>query len=230
MNKIIIFSDGSSRGNPGPGGFGVILYWEYGRVLELGGREDNTTNNRMEIFGAISALEKTEKDGVINFHTDSQYLINGITKWIFSWKKNNWKKADKDDVLNKDLWERLHDLSSERKISWFYAEGHSGIPGNERCDEIATSFADKTDVKLFDGNVSDYKINLSITERSGGNMCSPKKGKTKAYSYLSLVDGKLEKHFSWADCEKKVKGVKSARFKKAKDKEDEDKIIKEWGL
>jgi len=230
INKTIIFSDGASRGNPGPGGFGAIIKSKDG-VLEVGGRERNTTNNRMELLGAIKALENTKVGESLDFHTDSQYLINGITKWIYNWQKKDWKTAGgkAEDVANRDLWERLFELSSARKIKWLYVAGHAEIPGNERCDEIATSFADKVSIKLFDGKASDYKIDLSITE---GNACISKSSsnKTKAFSYLSVVNGKLEKHLSWPDCEKRVKGVSSARYKKSKNAEDEKNIIKEWGF
>ncbi len=229
MEKTIIFSDGSSRGNPGPGGFGAIIFRDE-KVFELGGREDRTTNNRMEIMGAISALEKTKDGEVIDFHTDSKYLIDAITKWIFGWQKNGWKKKDGADVLNQDLWERLIEVVKGRKIKWLYASGHSGIPGNERCDEIATSFADNIKIDLFNGDRKDYKIDLSKLESGGVNVGKTKSSNKKAFSYLSVVDGKLEKHFSWAECEKRVKGVKSARYKKSKDAEDEKNIMKDWGF
>lgn len=230
MNKTIIFSDGASRGNPGPGGFGAIIKLK-DSVLEIGGRENSTTNNRMELLGAIKALKKTKLGDSIDFHTDSQYLINGITKWVYNWQKKGWKTAGGkgEDVANRDLWEDLVKATTGKKIKWLYVAGHAEIPGNERCDEIATSFADNIKIKLFDGKVSDYKVNLSITE---GNVCLPKSSssKIKAFSYLSVVNGKLEKHLSWPDCEKRVKGVSSARYKKSKNAEDEKNIMKEWGF
>ena len=115
VNKIIIFTDGSSRGNPGPGGWGAIIN-ENDKVVELGGGEKLTTNNRMELLGAINALktlQKTKKEIILN--TDSSYLINGITKWVYSWQKKNWKNSFKEDVANKDLWEKLIEVSKIKK-------------------------------------------------------------------------------------------------------------------
>jgi ribonuclease HI len=242
-NQITIFSDGSSRGNPGPGGWGVIIALG-SKVTELGGRENHTTNNRMEILGAIKALEfvgDTKKE--IKINTDSSYVINGITKWVYGWQRNGWKNSDKEEVANRDLWEKLISVSygnpsqiknqfdGARKIKWNYVGGHSGVPGNERCDEIATTFADNKPTKLFSGKISDYKVNLKDLKGSGIKKKVPKGNKEPAYSYLSLVDGKLEKHKTWAECEKRVKGVKGGvKYKKALNAEDEIKIIKEWGL
>jgi len=233
MNKkIIIFTDGSSRGNPGPGGWGAIINDDE-KVVELGGREKMTTNNRMELLGAIKVLEtigKTKKEILLN--TDSSYLINGITKWVYTWQKKGWKNSEKEDVSNRDLWEELIKVSKGVSIKWSYVGGHSGIPGNERCDEIATSFADNIKPALFKGKKFDYKINLANLTGSGIRKLSSysKNKKVEAYSYLSLVDGVLKKHKTWAECEKRVKGVKGGvKYKKAISKEDEKQIMAEWG-
>ena len=147
-DEIVIYTDGSSLGNPGPGGWGSVVAYD-GKVVELGGREKESTNNRMEITAAIEALrlvqERKVKGKLINVHTDSAYLLNGITVWIFSWMKNNWRTASKDPVLNRDLWEELFkltfDLKHKYKIEWIKVAGHSGVKLNERCDVIATSFS-----------------------------------------------------------------------------------------
>ncbi|MFA6797415.1 MAG: ribonuclease HI [Candidatus Paceibacterota bacterium] len=239
-NKTIIFTDGSSRGNPGPGGWGAIVTFSDGKVKELGGGEKHTTNNRMELIGAIKALEyvsdpsqvKTQFDGAgVILNTDSSYVINGITKWVYGWQKNGWKNSMKEDVVNRDLWEKLIEVSKGVKIDWNYVGGHVGIPGNERCDEIATMFADGKDVELFDGKKTDYEIDLSDTEGSGEKKKNKSKNKAPAYSYLSLVEGKLQKHKTWIECEKRVKSVKgNVKFKKAVSEEDERKIMKEWKI
>jgi len=233
VNKIIIFTDGSSRGNPGPGGWGAIIN-ENDKVVELGGGEKLTTNNRMELLGAINALktlQKTKKEIILN--TDSSYLINGITKWVYSWQKKNWKNSFKEDVANKDLWEKLIEVSKNKKIKWNHVDGHSGISGNERCDEIATAFADNEKIKLFLGKKLDYKINLKdlvgldIKKTHSKN----KNKKMPAYSYLSLVDGVFKKHKTWAECEKRVKGIKGGvKYKKAGNELEEKQIMTEWGL
>ena len=159
---ITIFTDGSSRGNPGRGGWAAIIV-NSEKVLELGGRERMTTNNRMEMTAAIKALEKTPKEAEVVLYTDSSYLINGITKWIKEWKRNNWKRINwltkkKEEILNRDLWMKLDGLASKRTVKWFHVSGHAGIAGNERCDEIATAFADGESVELFDDSLEKYNI------------------------------------------------------------------------
>jgi len=231
MNKIVIFSDGSSRGNPGPGGWGVIVVLK-DNVTELGGKEIHTTNNRMELLGAIKALSfiKKNKNEII-FYTDSSYVIEGITKWIYGWQKNNWKNSAKEDVANRDLWEKLIKVSKSKKIKWIHIGGHIGISGNERCDEIATSFADNTKIKLFKGKVLNYGINISNIKGSNVKGGTKTHNTEKAYSYLSLVHGVLHIDKTWAECEKRVKGVKGdVKFKKATSPDEEKEILKMWGV
>ncbi|MFA6404819.1 MAG: ribonuclease HI [Candidatus Paceibacterota bacterium] len=156
--KYIIFTDGSSRGNPGRGGWAVVIIEDDSMVIELGGREDKATNNRMELTAAIEALSQTSRDADITLYTDSSYLIGGITKWVKGWKKNDWKrdiwqKDIKKDVLNRDLWEKLDELNMVRNVKWNYIRGHTGNHGNERCDEIATAFADGEKISLFEGKM-----------------------------------------------------------------------------
>jgi ribonuclease HI len=237
--KTIIFSDGSSRGNPGLGGWGSIVL-SNGKVKELGGREDKTTNNRMELIGAIKALEyvgdpsqiKIQFDGAeIILNTDSSYVINGITKWVYGWQKNGWKNSMKEDVVNRDLWEKLIEVSKDKDIKWNYVGGHIGVPGNERCDEIATMFADNKKVELFNGDVSRYEIDLLDLEGDKEKKKTKSKKNFPAYSYISLVNGVFKKHKTWAECEKEVKGVKGkVKFKKTESEEDEKNIMREWGV
>ena len=163
-DEIIIYTDGSSLGNPGPGGWGSVVVYDE-KVIELGGHEKESTNNRMEMTAAIEAFrliqERKIKGNIINVHTDSAYLLNGITLWIFSWMKNNWRTASKDPVLNQDLWEELFkltlDLKHRYKIEWIKVSGHSGVQLNEKCDLIATSFSAGKRVLLFTGNLKDYQ-------------------------------------------------------------------------
>lgn len=251
MNSITIFTDGSSRGNPGPGGWGAVVV-DNETVVELGGREDGTTNNKMELTAAIKALEnvqeKLEKNrsglvestndeglkSLVSIYTDSRYVINGITKWVFGWQKNGWITSTKEEVLNKELWVRLASLTKGLKIEWNYVGGHKGILGNERCDEIATLFADKKDVSLYDGSRKNYPIdilNFKIDEKKAAlTSASKKRSGAKAYSYLSLIDGKAERHATWTECEARVKGKSGARFKKALNAEEEKEILNEWGV
>lgn len=155
---ITIYTDGSSRGNPGPGGWGVILMDEV-RAVELGGREDHTTNNRMELMGAIKALEFANAlDHVpIELYTDSEYVMKGMTEWVSGWQKRGWRTASKKPVLNQDLWQKLILAADGKEIAWKYVAGHSGHEHNERCDVIATSFADDVYTPLYNGARAGYR-------------------------------------------------------------------------
>jgi ribonuclease HI len=137
MKEIIeIFTDGACQGNPGPGGWGVILRYK-SHEKELSGGEANTTNNRMELMAAIKGIEAVQKTIPIHLYTDSEYLRKGITEWIHTWKKNGWKSAQKKPIKNQDLWEHLDKVVSAHKISWHWVKGHAGHPENERADELA---------------------------------------------------------------------------------------------
>ena len=137
-DALVIYTDGACSGNPGPGGWGVVMY--YGnKVKELKGGEKNTTNNRMEMMATIKALEaiKPNYTGKVVLFTDSTYVLKGITEWIHGWKKRGWKKSDKKPVVNKDLWMRLDELNAAREVDWQWVKGHAGDIGNERADELA---------------------------------------------------------------------------------------------
>lgn len=229
--SITIFTDGSSRGNPGPGGWGAIIRTETD-TIELGGREDHTTNNRMELSAAIGALTyvaQNNLEGQIVLQSDSKYVIQGITSWVKGWQKNGWITAGKKEVENRDLWEMLSFVSKNLSIEWKYVQGHAGHPGNERCDEIATGFADKAEVHLYKGSRNNYTVDLDATPTAAA-LKKKKSSNAKAYSYLSFVDGELMTHKTWAECEARVKGKKNAKFKKAISADDEKTIIAEWGV
>ncbi len=133
---VEIFSDGACSGNPGPGGWGTIL--RYGNtVKELSGFEAETTNNRMELTGAIAGLEALNRSCRVRLTTDSEYVKKGITEWIHGWVKRGWKNAQKKDVANRDLWERLLELTRRHQVEWHWVRGHDGHAENERCDELA---------------------------------------------------------------------------------------------
>lgn len=230
MQEITIFTDGSSLGNPGPGGFGAIIYDKSDKsVAELGGHNSKTTNNRMEMTAAIEAInfinDKDLSEAEITIFTDSQYLINGITKWVYGWEERGWLTANKKTVLNKDLWQLLSAKVRDLEIEWRYVEGHTGIAGNERVDTIATEFASGKKPKLFKGSVSEYEVDIKNLAPAYGKSTSKKTD--KVYSYLSMVDGEIKTHKTWKECESRVKG-KKARFKKTFSKAEEEKIIKSW--
>jgi ribonuclease HI len=135
---VDIFTDGACSGNPGPGGWGAIL--RYGTTeKELSGFANPTTNNRMEMTAAIEALEALKRPCTVRLHTDSQYLRDGITRFIHAWKRNNWKTADKKPVKNIDLWQRLEAAMKPHSVEWFWVKGHAGHPENERADALARS-------------------------------------------------------------------------------------------
>lgn len=137
MSKTIeIFTDGACSGNPGPGGWGAILRTD-GLEKELSGGEPATTNNRMELMAAIRALEALKGPSTVTLHTDSRYVMDGLTKWLPKWKKNGWKTADKKPVKNEDLWRALDEAVARHNVSWIWVAGHSGHPENERADALA---------------------------------------------------------------------------------------------
>jgi ribonuclease HI len=134
--RVELFSDGACSGNPGPGGYGCILRCG-GKTKEISGAELETTNNRMEMTAAIVGLESLKRPCDVFITTDSQYLVKGMTEWMDGWLKRGWKNSRKEDVLNRDLWERLLELSRVHRIQWGWIRGHNGHPENERCDELA---------------------------------------------------------------------------------------------
>ena len=143
MPDLYAYTDGGCSGNPGPGGWGVLMEARDGETVlrerELSGGEPETTNNRMELTAAIMALEALERPSAITIVTDSTYLRDGITKWIHGWRRNGWKTAAKKPVKNEDLWRRLEDAQSRHEVRWDWVKGHAGHDGNERADKLATA-------------------------------------------------------------------------------------------
>ncbi len=241
---VIIFTDGASSGNPGPGGWGAIVA-ERGRgVVEIGGGVLATTNNRMELTAAIEALEKnTHRTGSAVVYTDSTYLRDGIERWVPVWQKRGWKTTAKTEVLNQDLWQKLSVLVAQYErvgsIAWRLVAGHENVPANERVDVIATAYAARKQPKLFSGSYATYPIDLTPfadidalnqkllgLDRPGRTQKSTKRtSSAKAYSYVSMVGGVIATHATWAECSSRVTGVSGARFKKALSSEDEKNII-----
>lgn len=242
-DDLIIFTDGASRKNPGPGGYGaVVLFPKLDEAVELGGAKPNTTNNEMELSAVITALAYVWNNSAnVHIYTDSQYVMNGASKWMYGWEKKGWKKREGDPVMHQAMWEQLLNLVRERedknsKITWHHVSGHVGIPANERADAIATMFADAEDPKLYRGRISDYHVegvmNIPSDEELDKIRAEKKasgSGSGKAYSYLSLVDGELQHHETWAETEARVKG-KKAKFRKALSAEHEREILEEWGV
>ncbi len=234
----IIFSDGAALGNPGPGGWGTVVILSKKLITELGGYEEHTTNNRMEIMALLMGLRRIEGErGDVLCCTDSQYVINAVTKWLHGWKKNGWKTTTKQPVLHRELFEEIDARIDAHKkhgaVHFQYVPGHVGVSGNERCDTIATSFARKDDPELYNGKLSDYAIdilNVGIDPTAMEKKDSIKKRSGPAYSYLSLVDGKVKRHKTWAECEARVKGKPGVKYKKALTEAEEEAILKSWGV
>ena len=236
----VVFADGAAKGNPGPGGWGAIVVTPPGQVTELGGGARHTTNNRMELTAAIEALRTIRATpGAVALHTDSTYVIRGIREWIHGWRKRGWKTTDGGAVLNRDLWETLSALQAARgdagAITWHYVRGHSGVPGNERVDEIADAHATGRREDLYRGPLVRYAVpvldlpaDTRVPERRPG---APARSRSaRAHSYLSLVDGRVTRHATWVDCERRVKGRSGARFRKATSPADEAEILRGWGF
>ena len=242
MNEtpIIVFTDGAAKGNPGPGGWGAIVVAPDQRVTELGGGSPHTTNNRMELSGAIAALQHLSgRAGPVAIYTDSTYLIQGITQWVWGWRKRGWKTAQGSDVLNRDLWEELSASIGARArgdVDWRWVRGHVGTPGNERADAISVAFALQEPADLYDGPLDGYALPIlqlpddtALPKRPAGSTSSTKT-KAAAYSYLSVVGGIPMRHRTWAECEGRVKGQSGARFKKSASADDESAILRGWGI
>lgn len=236
LNGAIIFGDGACSGNPGPGGWGAIVFNPETGVQEMGGYQSATTNNQMEMIAVITALESLKgfKD-TIHIYTDSSYLLNGITQWVFGWKKRGWKTADGKDVANSDLWGQFLSVVGgfqKKQIIWGYVPGHEGVPGNERVDKIAVAFSKKEHVNLYKGSLSNYGVDLEKVpeDTSIPEMNFEKREKKVAHSYLSLIGGVPERHKTWSECEARVKGRSGAKFKKAMSESEESLILKEWGI
>jgi len=236
----IVFTDGAAKGNPGPGGWGAIVLTPGQHVTELGGGSPHTTNNRMELSGAIAGLQHVvNQPGRVAIYTDSTYVIQGITQWVWGWRRRSWKTAQGGDVLNRELWEQLSSLVGARArgdVDWHWVRGHVGTPGNERADQISVAFAMQQPADLYVGPLDGYTLPLlqlpddtSLPKRTAGSS-STAKTKAAAYSYLSVIDGVPMRHVTWAECERRVKGQSGARFKKATSAADESAILSGWGI
>ncbi len=242
-DSIIVFTDGASRGNPGPGGWGAVIALlpsarENDRsVIERGGGARSTTNNRMELTAAIEALVLIKEQGhdgnvPITVYTDSQYVINGITTWVKGWERNGWTKKDKSSIKNLDLWKDLRETEKSMTVAWVHVEGHTGVAGNERADEIATAFADGKEFPLKTCPYAEYDVDLFslLPSASDVRMKTRKKERSskKAYSYVSAINKKVQVHSNWEACKERVSGVSGARFRKVFSKEEEEELCRRW--
>ena len=165
MQDIEVFTDGSSRGNPGCGGWGAVIFYD-GKIVEIGGREDGVTNNRMELMAIMESLKSIIKIGATNRHillnSDSNLAVKTFSEWVYKWEKLGWRKTDKKKIKNLELVKEIYSLvmeieSNSGKVEFKHVKAHIGITGNEKADEIATSFADNNPLELFSGDYDEYK-------------------------------------------------------------------------
>lgn len=229
---ITIFTDGASKGNPGRGGYAAVIA-DGTTVVELGGHSPRTTNNEMELKAVVEALRAVGHTNIpVAIYTDSKYVVEGAKGWVFGWVKNGWKTKAGTDVLNKELWQALVPQLQTHKIVWHKVPGHVGIVGNERADAIASGFAEKGSSDLFTGPLSEYPLAIADTtydeSKATARTSARKRQSQKAYSYVSLVDGVVQVHQTWSECERRVKGKKAARFKKSLDAKNEKEVIKDF--
>jgi ribonuclease HI len=241
--QAIIYSDGACSGNPGPGGWGAIVYLG-GVVSELGGGEEVTTNNRMEMLGVLESLRfcllsKTKSSELrqIQIYTDSVYVIKGATMWMHGWKRRGWKNAENEEVANRDIWVRYDEVLAACKakgisIEWNFVKGHTGVAGNERCDVIAVAYSKGQWVDLYEGSAETYIFDI-LEKPATRPLPEYNKQKTagekKAAWYISYVNGVFKKHQTWSECEALVKG-RAAQFKKVTSQSEEDEMKKKWGI
>jgi ribonuclease HI len=231
----IAYTDGACSGNPGRGGWASVILSPKGTVKEIGGGSDLTTNNKMELMAVIETLRTIKPKSQAIILTDSSYVLNGITKWIFGWKKSNWINSSGEAVANKDLWEELYSENKKLSIEWRYCRGHIGIAGNERADAIAVNFSKNLYTDLYFGKASEYPYDiLPLPEKV--EIPSYSNNKSKAVSpgekpyYLSYSNGVIRVHKDWKSCEASTKGISGAKFKKVKNSNEESQAIKDWSL
>ena len=240
--QITVFTDGASKGNPGPGGWGVIIVTPDGHVTELGGGAPLTTNNKMELTGAIEALSRLQGTrGPVSIYTDSTYVIQGIAQWVHGWKRRGWKTAAgtrrAEPGACGSSWRPSRRRAARARIAWHYVRGHVGIPGNERVDEIADSFAVQQPVALYDGpllRLSACRSSISPTTPTVPARSKPSSGASRSRRRCLLVPQRRRRQADaprdLGECEQRVKGRSGARFKKATSAADEEAILRSWGL
>ncbi|MFN0072913.1 MAG: ribonuclease HI [Chloroflexota bacterium] len=224
MTDATAYADGSCLGNPGPGGWGVHVQFGDGRGVDLGGGEQHTTNNRMELRAAIEAVRATLACPSVTVIVDSEYVKKGITSWVAGWKKNGWRTRDGSPVVNKELWEEL-DALADKRITWQWTRAHVGTAGNERVDTIARWFAGGMG-RTRGRPVAPHNASRPQRERSPE---PARRASSPGTRYLSMIDGVAMRHRTWPECQDRVSGVARAKFRKAQSDDEERKILQEWG-
>lgn len=227
LRDALLFCDGASRKNPGPAGWAFILAIR-DRVIESGGAHPEATNNQMELLALVQGLRRLLEEayeGKLECYLDSQYVLHGARDYLRNWKKNNWKTKDGKEIKNRELWESLDQLMSSLnnkvQMEWIHVRGHRGIPANERCDQIASDFADGKTVSLYEGPLREYPMALKLEREDMKAYASP--------VYLSLINGKLYRDESWKTCEARIRGQKAVKYKKVHNPIEEKEVLRKWG-
>jgi ribonuclease HI len=241
MKTLTIYTDGASRGNPGPGGWGAVVLVD-GYAMELAGAAKKATNNQMELEAVISVLSdsgaKAHKGPVV-VHSDSAYVINGLTSWMYGWEKKGWVTMAKTPVENKAMWVMALELAKEYgdRLTFTKVSGHAGDLYNERCDELAVAAALNKKETHFKGSQKDYDAflkEIGTTAKKAPPAGGSKKKKSTAtgpaYAYVSTVGGKVYSDKTWAACEARVKGKKGAKYKKVFSKAEETSLVQDYTL
>ncbi len=237
-NELLIYTDGASRGNPGPGGWAAVILVA-DMAMEVAGGVKKATNNQMELQAVLAVLSDSAAlahIGPVTVLSDSAYVVNGLNSWVWGWEKKGWMTMQKTPVENKDIWVKLLALLKEYgdRLTITKVSGHAGELYNERCDELAVDAALGKKQNLFQGKLGDYDVFLGEigTTKKVGKTKSKSKSKSSApaYSYVSLVNGKVHTDKTWAACEKRVKGKKSAKYKKVFSKTEETELMQDYTL
>lgn len=233
MRQYILVSDGACSKNPGPGGYGAILVTPDQEVMELGGHESETTNNRMELMGLyrgmqeVYKIENKIKSGKASLHviSDSKYVLDGASKYVAHWARSAWRTSTGTEVKNQDLWEKILKGFTEFqklkvRMEYELVKGHSGHEANERCDQIAVAYSKDEEVELYRGPLTGYSVKVGIHQ------------KVEAFepAYLSYVNGVLTRHATWEECQNATVGISGAKYKKVKNLKEEQDTLKLWGL
>lgn len=220
-SKYLIYTDGASSGNPGPSGWGAVILGE-GRRREIGGHESRATNNQMELKAVIEALRLIGPDASAAVHSDSAYVIDGITRYILKWRQTDFRKADKTPVENRALWEELDSLSGPR-VTYVKVPAHSGNRENERANDIAQNFSKHKPVDLADAP-------LSAARAERAELKPLHLPPLRFPLYVVAHGAQLSFYRAWDDCRRRVEGRRGLRYKKCKSREELEFTLEKWGL
>jgi len=217
-NIYRIYTDGASSGNPGPSGWGAVILGA-GRMIEIGGSEPHSTNNRMELMAAIVGLRRVSPDARVMLFSDSAYVINGMTTYIRAWRVNGFLRADRKPVENRDLWEALDEIAAGR-VTFVKVPGHAGHRENERANDIAQSFARGNPVRLQSGSCGPPPERRRLGRRL----------RVRFPGYVIVDKGGLDFVRTWDECRVKVEGRRGVRYKKCASAEELDWALEKWGI